>query len=105
MTNFEDGIMNFILYKTSRSYYFIKNIGYFYIRNNQSITINQSINYNNRFKFIFLYLKLAFETTKSNKIEKEISIVVFKWLLNLIKKGIKLITKDINFFLISLMNI
>ena len=43
MTNFEDGIMNYILYKTSRSYYFLKNIGYFYIRNNQSITISQNI--------------------------------------------------------------
>ena len=98
MINFEDGIMNYILYKTSKSYYFLKNIGYFYIRNNQSITINQNINYNNRLKFIFLYLKLVFETTKNNKIEKNISILVFKWLLNLIKEGIKSITKDINFF-------
>ena len=97
MTNFEDGIMNYILYKTSRSYYFLKDIGYFYIRNNQSITISQNINYNNRFKFIFLYLKIVFDTTKNNKIEKQISILVFKWLLNLIKEGIKLITKDINF--------
>ena len=98
MTNFEDGIMNYILYKASRSYYFLKNIGYFYIRNNQSITISQNINYNNRFKFIFLYLKIVFDTTKNNKIEKQISILVFKWLLNLIKEGIKSITKDINFF-------
>ena len=98
MINFEDGIMNFILYKTSRSYYFLKNIGYFYIRNNQSITISQNINYNNRFKFIFLYLKLVFETTKNNKLEKKISILVFKWFLNLIKEGINSITKDINFF-------
>ena len=98
MINFEDGIMNYILYKTSRSYYFLKNIGYFYIRNNQSITISQNINYNNRFKFIFLYLKLVFETTKNNKLEKKISILVFKWFLNLIKEGINSITKDINFF-------
>ena len=98
MTNFEDGIMNYILYKTSRSYYFLKNIGYFYIRNNQSITISQNINYNNRLKFIFLYLNIVFDTTKNNKIEKQISILVFKWLLNLIKEGIKSITKDINFF-------
>ena len=98
MINFEDGIMNFILYKTSSSYYFLKKIGYFYIRNNQSITINQNFNYDNRFKFIFLYLKLLFETTKNNKIEKKISILVFNWLLNLIKEGIKSITKDFNFF-------
>ena len=98
MINFEDGIMNYILYKTSKSYYFLNNIGYFYIRNNQSITISQNINYNNRLKFIFLYLKLVFETTKNNKLEKNISILVFKWLLNLIKEGIKSTTKDINFF-------
>ena len=98
MTNFEDGIMNYILYKTSRSYYFLKNIGYFYIRNNQSITISKNINYDNRLKFIFLYLNIVFDTTKNNKIEKQISILVFKWLLNLIKEGIKSITKDINFF-------
>ena len=98
MINFEDGIVNFILYKTSRSYYFLKNIGYFYIRNNQSITLKQNFNYNNRFKFIFLYLKLVFESTKNNKIEKKISILVFNWLLNLIKEAIKSITKDIIFF-------
>ena len=98
MINFEDGIVNYILYKTSRSYYFLKNIGYFYIRNNQSITLKQNFNYNNRFKFIFLYLKLVFESTKNNKIEKKISILVFNWLLNLIKEAIKSITKDIIFF-------
>ena len=98
MINFEDGIMNYILYKTSRSFYFLKNIEYFYIRNNQSITISQNINYNNRFKFIFLYINIVFDTTKNNKIEKEISILVFKWLLNLIKEGIKSITKEFNFF-------
>jgi glycosyltransferase involved in cell wall biosynthesis len=98
MINLEDGIMNYILYKTSRSFYFLKNIEYFYIRNNQSITISQNINYNNRFKFIFLYINIVFDTTKNNKIEKEISILVFKWLLNLIKEGIKSITKEFNFF-------
>ena len=87
----------FILYKTSRSYYFLNKIGYFYIRNNQSITINQRINYNNKFKYIFLYLKLVFEITKNNKIEKQMSILVFKWLFNLIKGGIKSVTKDFNF--------
>ena len=99
MNNFEDGIMNFILYKTSKTYYFLKNIGYYYIRNNQSITINKNINYNNQIKYIFLYLKFVFETTKNNKIEKKIANLVLRWLFKLIKEIIKSITKDIKFCL------
>ena len=35
MINLEDGIMNFMLYRSSKSLYFIKKIGYYYLQNNQ----------------------------------------------------------------------
>ena len=34
MTCHEDGLLNFLLYRTARSLYFIKQFGYYYIRNN-----------------------------------------------------------------------
>ena len=38
MILYEDQIMNYILYRTAKSLYFIKNIGYYYIINKISIT-------------------------------------------------------------------
>jgi hypothetical protein len=37
---FEDAIFNFIIYRTAKSYIFLKKIGYYYIKTTQSITHN-----------------------------------------------------------------
>jgi glycosyltransferase involved in cell wall biosynthesis len=70
---FEDGIMNYILYRIAKSFYFIKKLGYFYIINNQSITINLSTVSREYFKSIFIYLKLIFEYSKNTKYEKDMA--------------------------------
>ena len=50
----EDGALNFILHRTAKSLYFIKKIGYYYIKNKSSITKN---NFDFHFvKYIFIYL-------------------------------------------------
>ena len=99
MTNLEDGIMNYILYRTVKSFYFLKTVGYYYIQNNQSITIKPTINYDEKMRFIFLHLKIVFETTKNNKYEKDMTNSLFKRLYNLLKDDFYLIKKDFNFYL------
>ena len=99
MTHFEDGIMNYMLYRTVKSFYFLKKVGYYYIRNNQSITIKPTINYDEKIRFIFLHLKIVFENTKNNKYEKDMTNSLFKRLYNFLKDYFFLIKKDFNFYL------
>ena len=65
--------MNYILFRTIKSFLFIKRIGYFYLVNNDSITKNfYKINKIN-LKFIFIYLKIIFEYSKNTKYEKDMA--------------------------------
>jgi glycosyltransferase involved in cell wall biosynthesis len=71
MTNFEDGLMNFFLYREVKSLFFLKKIGYYYIKNKKNIKekeMKRINSLNNR----FYYLKLVFEFTKNTLIEKDI---------------------------------
>ena len=73
LISFEDGIMNYILYRIVKSFFYVKKIGYFYIINNQSITINISKILQENLKCMFVYLKLIFEYTKNTKYEKDMA--------------------------------
>ena len=66
-------VMNYILYRIAKSFYFIRKLGYFYIVNNQSITINLSEVSREYYKSIFVYLKLIFEYSKNTKHEKDMA--------------------------------
>ena len=69
MTIFEDGLLNYILYKNAYSYYFIKKIGYYYIKNPYSITKKKFDS--KAIKSIFIHLKVVFEYSKNKKYEKD----------------------------------
>ena len=72
MIGYEDGLMNFFLYRTASSFYFYKKIGYYYIKNKKTIKEKRKAlihSLNNR----FYYLKLVFEFTKNSLIEKDMS--------------------------------
>ena len=69
MTIFEDGLLNYILYKNAYSYYFIKKIGYYYIKNPHSITKKQFDS--KAIKSIFIHLNVVFEYSKNKKYEKD----------------------------------
>ena len=56
MIDCEDGLVNFMLYKLSESFFFIKKLGYYYIVTNKSITYNKG-NFDKRLRSNFLYLK------------------------------------------------
>jgi len=66
----EDQIMNYILYRVVKSFIFINKIGYYYIKNKQSVTINIQKISEQRLKSWFIYLKIVFHISKSNQYEK-----------------------------------
>ena len=72
MITFEDGLINFILYKKAKSFYYLNIIGYYYLGNKYSITFNYKKN--NIFEKLifnnFLYLKFIFQYTNNTKYEK-----------------------------------
>ena len=77
MINWEDGLINFMLYKNANSFFYLKNIGYYYIRNNQSVTKTYKQNIEKAIKNAFLYLKFIFIYTKNVKYEKDITNCIF----------------------------
>jgi glycosyltransferase involved in cell wall biosynthesis len=100
MINHEDGIINYILYRTANSFFFFKKIGYYYLPNEQSITLTFNKNYDDTIKYIFLHLKFVFENTKNNKHEKNMTNCLFGRLYNgVLSECINLITKNYSFFI------
>ena len=77
MTDLEDGLMNYFLYRTVKSLYFIQKVGYYYLTNNESITQTKFRNKKLKIKFIFLYLKFIFEFSKNTKYEKNMANALF----------------------------
>ena len=77
MIVYEDGLINFMLYKFSQSLYHAKKIGYYYIQNQQSITNNFLKDRERTIKNCFLYLKYIFEYTKNNQYEKNMAFCIY----------------------------
>ena len=68
LKTFEDQLLNYILYRTVSSFYFLKRIGYYYIINPSSITLKD---YDSEYiKNSFINLKIIFSFSKNNEIEK-----------------------------------
>ena len=98
MTFAEDGLMNYILYRTVKSLFFIKNIGYYYIENNQSITKDKFSD--NCIKSYFYNLKLILQNSKNNKYEKDMANTYLNAYLSPIRNYQlkKIIMKDCEFY-------
>ena len=67
---YEDGLMNFILYRTVKSLYFLKKIGYYYILDDGSLTKRGNIDLDKFLKFLYIYSKIVFDYTKNTFYEK-----------------------------------
>lgn len=96
ITLWEDTIISFILYRTAKSFAFIKRIGYYYIKSSQSITKNILKMSELRVLFIFIFLKFLFEYSKNTKYEKDMSnhlFTEFNQKYNIENKFSKLIIK------------
>ena len=96
MIDCEDGLINFILYRIADSYYFIKDLGYYYIINKESITMANKFNFKKRLKSNFLYLKFIFQNTKNNIIEKNIANYIFLEIYSIHKNELINLFKEIN---------
>ena len=78
----DDSIINYMIYRTAKSFYFIKRIGYYYIINSLSVTNNLFPKSNLRIKFAFILLKIIFEYSKNTKYEKD----MFNFLFTIFEK-------------------
>ena len=71
MIYMEDSLINYLLHRTAKSLYFIKNIGYKYKKSTESITKKIFKMPQMKLKFIFIYFKFLFEFSKNTKYEKD----------------------------------
>ena len=87
MIFYEDTLINFMLYRVAKSYYYLKNIGYFYIWNKNSSTMNYNKDetlMNKIFNSLFIFLKFIYEYTKNNQYEKDMGNEIIKKELKMI---------------------
>ena len=77
MTILEDQLMIFILYKTAKSFYYLKKYGYYHKLNSISVCNNKFKLTHMRIKYYFIYIKLVYEYSKNIKIEKDITNYLF----------------------------
>ena len=73
----DDSIINYILYRISKSYIFIKKIGYYYGINSLGVTKNLFSRTDLRIKFAFVFLNIVFEYSKNTKYEKDMFNFLF----------------------------
>ena len=99
INRFEDGILNYFLFRASKSFYFAKKIGYYYIINNESIT-KKKFN-SSDLRYIFWHLKFVFEHSKNSKYDKDMSNILFRriGIRRNIKKCVLYINNDFNFYI------
>ena len=73
----EDFLLIYFLLRTANSFYFYKSIGYYYIKNNLSITNNLFVQTINKLKFSYILLKFFFENSKNSNLEKDMINLFF----------------------------
>ena len=98
MTFMEDSMMNYIIYNISRSLFFLKKIGYYYIKSSISLTTNLKKINELRLKFSFIYLQFIFEYSKNSKYQKDIVNKLFTNINKAIVHKMRKIKKNKKFF-------
>lgn len=76
-TYYEDRIVNFFIYKTSNTYFFLNKIGYYYITKSLSITNNLFKKSKFKLQFFFILINIIFNNSKNTKY----GIDMTNWLL------------------------
>ena len=79
----EDGLMLFMLFKTTKSYLFIKDYGLFYCSNKYSTlrNIRNKNQINRTTRNCFLYLEYMFKYTNNTLYEKNMAVCQFKFII------------------------
>jgi len=96
ITNYEDRIINYLIHRKAKSFYFLKKVGYRYLRNSESISNKMFKLSEQRINFIFKYIKFLFEYTKNIKREKDIVNIVLT-ILNRKKNSMESHISSINY--------
>jgi len=73
----EDFLFIYFLLRTANSFYFYKGLGYYYIKNNLSITSNLFKKSKENLKYSFIIIKLFFENSKNSNFEKDMINLFF----------------------------
>ena len=94
MSTFEDQLLNYFLYRTAKSLYFLNRFGYYYIRNNALKPGYKKGYLHSKMKNIFIYITYVFNYSKNTKYEKDMSNRLFANLIY--KKGINPLISFIN---------
>ena len=94
----EDGLMNYLFYRSVKSLFFVKKVGYYYIQNENSITRSKFTD--KILKSIFISVKFIFEYSKNNKYEKDMAnAYIYYFILHLNKSQLKkIISNDCGFY-------
>jgi len=77
MILYEDGLINYMLYKKAKSFYYFDYIGYYYIINKDSIMSNYKNKINKIINNDFKYLLYIYKFTNNKIYEKKIAYLVF----------------------------
>ena len=84
MIIFEDGLMNYMLYRTVKSFYLLKKIGYYYIQNEESITKkDKKIPLVQYLNFKYIYSKIVFDYSKNTLYERKMLNSLLKNFINI----------------------
>ena len=106
MITFEDQLLNFLTQTTAKSFYFLKKICYYYIKNEASITIKGI--FEKKIENVFCMLKIIIPLLKNTLYEKNIFNIIFKDFVisnkianktNLMKNNKKFYIQTIDLFL------
>ena len=102
MIYLEDQVINYIIHRTAKSFYFLKNIGYYHKRASISIINNLFKAPDLIVKSTFIYLNFVFEYSKNIKHQKDMSNLLFTILSSQFNIAHRLFVSanndDINFY-------
>lgn len=94
----EDGLMNYLFYRSVKSLFFVKKVGYYYITNKNSMSRSKFTDI--ILKCLFINLKLIFEYSKNNKYEKDMANAFIDFFISHKKNSQlkKIISNDCEFY-------
>jgi len=73
----EDQMINYAIYRNSKSLYILENFGYYYIFNKRTSSYIH-VDKKERIRFTFLYINFIIENSKNTKKEKDMALFIYR---------------------------
>jgi glycosyltransferase involved in cell wall biosynthesis len=93
----EDGVLDFMLLKTAKSYKFIYDFGYIYVANPSGAIYSLTKTINKTVRDYILYLRYLFEHTANNEYEKSMAGEQLRYVYKKFYKYLEYVTSNFNF--------